>query len=794
MRNLMIGFVVLFSAAFTQTSAQNLNMTLLGNLDYQTLHGSDISDVWGHALSGGQEYALLGVNDPGGFSIVDVTNPSSPNEVFFEPGSNSIWRDIKVWNNHAYVTTEGGGGLLIVDMSPLPAPITNFTYFDFCQPSDDNSAHNLYIDENGRCYIFGADCGNGGAMMFDLTQNPMAPVFEGYFDTWYIHDGMARGDTLYASHVNDGFFTIVDVSNPVSPVVLGSQNTSSDFTHNAWVSDDGDYLYTTDEVSGAWLDAYDISDPTDIKPLDKIQSNPGSGVIPHNTHFMNEYLITSYYRDGVTIHDVSNPDNMVEVGNYDTSPLVGDGFNGSWGVYPWLPSGNIITTDIELGLFILGPTYVRGCYLEGNVTEQGSGTALNGVDIEIITSTVSDFTDINGDYKMGIGTAGTYNVAYSKFGYIPDTAYNVTLSNGNVTIQDMQLVALVPFNITGQITETGGNPIQNAEVIVSNDMVSYSAITDAAGNFTITGVIEDNYNYIVGHWGHWTTCGTDFYDAQNNTINEELIIGYYDDFSMDFGWTTSGNASSGDWEREDPNGTWFGGGNQSNPEDDNQTDCLDQAFCTGNGGGNAGSDDVDDGAVELMSPVFDATQGSNPTIHFSRWFFNAGGQNTPDDSLIVYITDGTTEVVLDQVVPGNPDASGGWNDVSVAVSSVITPSATMQLRIHTADYQGSGNLCEAAFDKFFMTYASGIEGADAEQFTLNAMPNPFNDFVTINWGQTSINKTVNVQLFDIAGKLVYTAGVNASNGQVQINRSLPAGVYIVNVDGLNTKPLRIVRR
>ena len=58
-------------------------------------------------------------------------------------------------------------------------------------------------------------------------------------------------------------------------------------------------------------------------------------VIPHNSHFINDYIVTSYYRDGVTVHDVANKGNMVEVGNFDTSPsFSGDGFNGCWGVYP----------------------------------------------------------------------------------------------------------------------------------------------------------------------------------------------------------------------------------------------------------------------------------------------------------------------------------------------------------------------------------------------------------------------------------------------------------------------------
>ncbi len=57
--------------------------------------------------------------------------------------------------------------------------------------------------------------------------------------------------------------------------------------------------------------------------------------------------MTAYYRDGVVITDVTNPSVMVKTGEYDTSPLSGSGYNGSWGVYPYLPSGNIIASDME---------------------------------------------------------------------------------------------------------------------------------------------------------------------------------------------------------------------------------------------------------------------------------------------------------------------------------------------------------------------------------------------------------------------------------------------------------------
>ena len=73
-------------------------MQELGYLDLVSIHNSDLSDIWGWS-NGNQEYAIVGVNN--GTSVVDVTNPANPTEVFYEPGMNSIWRDIKTYNGYA---------------------------------------------------------------------------------------------------------------------------------------------------------------------------------------------------------------------------------------------------------------------------------------------------------------------------------------------------------------------------------------------------------------------------------------------------------------------------------------------------------------------------------------------------------------------------------------------------------------------------------------------------------------------------------------------------------------------
>ena len=146
-------FILLISPFFL-FSQSSYNLSLLGTYDWNNTEGNDI---WGWADQNGNEYALVGLNN--GFSVVNVSNPNSPNEEFFITDLNSTWRDVKTFGHYAYVTTEANAGLLIVDLSDM----TGNTFYHQTLFSNSNgssteftAAHNIYIDENGVAYIFGA--------------------------------------------------------------------------------------------------------------------------------------------------------------------------------------------------------------------------------------------------------------------------------------------------------------------------------------------------------------------------------------------------------------------------------------------------------------------------------------------------------------------------------------------------------------------------------------------------------------------------------------------------------------
>ncbi len=405
MKKLLIILLCLPLLLISQTS---MNMSLLGTYNYNNSEGNDI---WGWVDANANEYALVGLTN--GLSCVNVTIPSSPIEEFFISDVNSIWRDVKTWGNYAYVTTEANAGLLIVDLTDM----TGSTYTHVTQFTNNNgastsftSAHNIYIDENGIAYVFGAG-GSGwqsdGAIFLDVASNPTNPVYLGEWDEQYIHDGMVRGDTMWVGCIYTGKLYVVNVSNKSNPITIGSQSTPNNFTHNAWVSDNGDYVFTTDETSDAYLAAYNVSDLSNIYEVDRIQSNPGSNSIPHNTFVDGNFLITSYYRDGTTVHDITYPDNMIQVAYYDSYSGSGNGFNGCWGTYPYLPSGNIISSDIDSDpsgngrLLIYGRDFQQASFLSGNVTDIITGFPISNATIQIVSTSSSTTTNLLGDYSLG---------------------------------------------------------------------------------------------------------------------------------------------------------------------------------------------------------------------------------------------------------------------------------------------------------------------------------------------------------------------------------------------------------
>jgi hypothetical protein len=129
----------------------------------------------------------------------------------------------------------------------------------------------LFIDENGIAYINGSNVGVGGVLFLDLNSNPMNPVHNGTYTNGYVHDCYVRNDTMWTAQIYSGLFKAVNVSNKAAPVILASQSTPGNFTHNTAISDNGKYLFTTDEVTNSYVAAYDVSNLSNIKETDRFR-------------------------------------------------------------------------------------------------------------------------------------------------------------------------------------------------------------------------------------------------------------------------------------------------------------------------------------------------------------------------------------------------------------------------------------------------------------------------------------------------------------------------------------------
>jgi choice-of-anchor B domain-containing protein len=792
-------FIFCLLVAFNiQGFSQSLNMSLVGS--YQSSwNNSRGSDVWGWVDGNGTEYALVGLRDR--FSVINLSNPASPTEEFYidESAYQSNWRDVKTFGNYAYITTEAYEGLLIVDLNDMTGN-TFWRVSTFNHPNNGSSvyflaARNLYIDENGIAYIFGASdpalpandsTQPNGVIFLDVASNPTNPEYLGGWQDYYTNDGMVRGDTLWASCMGEGKFFGIDVSNKSNPIVMGQQSSPTGFTNNCWISDNGDYLFVSEEVTNGYITSYDVTDLSNIVEVDRVQSTPGIPSSPKNVIVDGNFLICSYYRDGTVVYDITFPNNMIEVGYYDSFTGVGSGYDGNWGIYPFLPSNLILATDINTNptgngkLNIYDRQFQQGCFVEGTVTDASNGNPLDGVNVEILTIQTTTSTNITGDYAIGTASSGTYNIVFSKPMYAPDTV-STNLSNGVILPLNVSLNPVPAFGVSGTVTNSSGTGISNAEVLIYNSNISQSVTTDVNGNFSISSVsgqhfYDDYYEVVVGKWSYRTSCNNQYISSATNNLSITLDDGYYDDFTFDFGWSVSGQATDGMWGVGDPEGTSSQGTNL-NPEDDVNGDCYVNAYVTDPAAGNqAGSNDVDDGDAILTSPILDLSSYPTPHIHYYRWFANAYG-NSPDDSLIVRITDGNSTVDVEVITANSPNLSS-WQLNSFKVSDYLASTSSMQIIFYTADLQsGSNNYVEAGVDKFQVSNSivPPVDVMDIEKQQFSIFPNPAKDKIVLKSKEMG-----KIEIYNLLGvKLLESRKYNLLK-EMDIS-ILPNGLYIIKL-------------
>lgn len=341
---------------FSQTS---LNANLLFNWQDTSLIGSSIFDniyneVWGF-VQNGNEFAVIG--STAGTHIFDVSDPENSAQVAFVEGKAQgpqiIHRDFHDHKGYLYIVCdEGPSSLQIVDISNLPD--TAITVYD----SDElfERAHNIFIDTlNAKMYT-----SNGTIYSLD---NPQEPTLLYQNSVLSSHDMYVKNDTAYINSKGNGL-VVVDFSQTTlenqTHQEVGSllSYPQQGYNHSGWLSGDGNYYIMADENWGLDMKMLDVSDLSNIEVVSFITSNVDENSIPHNQIISGDFVYTAYYHDGLYVHNISNPLYPYLIAYYDTfTPDHHDSYMGAWGVYPFLPSGNILVSDMQTGLYVIEIDY-----------------------------------------------------------------------------------------------------------------------------------------------------------------------------------------------------------------------------------------------------------------------------------------------------------------------------------------------------------------------------------------------------------------------------------------------------
>lgn len=347
-----------------------------------------VNDLWGWTdPSTGTEWALVGHSS--GTSFVSLEKPREPKYVGILPKTEdayaSLWRDIKVYRNHAFVVADGAGahGMQVFDLTRLrdvddddpPQTFAPTATYDRIR-----SAHNIVIDEEtGFAYSVGGSGGGrtcgGGLHMIDV-RDPADPSFAGCFadrstgrrGSGYTHDAICvvyRGpDTEHRDKElcfgsNETRLSIADVSDKDDPVALASAAYPQvGYAHQGWLDNNHEYLYMNDEFDElesqpntrtlVW-DVKDLDDPVVVEEFLHT-----TAVTDHNIYVVGDLMYQSNYTAGLRVLGISDREDPVELAFFDTEPGSDDaGFSGSWSNYPFFENGIVAVTSMSRGVFFV---------------------------------------------------------------------------------------------------------------------------------------------------------------------------------------------------------------------------------------------------------------------------------------------------------------------------------------------------------------------------------------------------------------------------------------------------------
>lgn len=365
-----------------------------------TQFGSDnANDSWGWTdPDTGSEYVLLGLNDGTAFlNIDDPVNPVYLGRLDTHTGS-SIWRDIKTYNNYAFIVSEAfDHGMQVFDLTRLrnvtnpPVMFTEDAHYDGF-----GNAHNVVInEEEGYAYGVGTTTFNGGPHFVDIS-DPLNPTAAGGFSTdFYSHDGQVvtyngpdtdyTGRELYIGS-NESFISIVDITDKNNPVSISTATyPNTVYTHQGWFTEDQRYFLLGDEIDEINIGFNTRTIVFDFSDLDNPQLffeyDGPTPATDHNGYVKDDIFYLANYAAGFRAIDISDIENqvMTEVGYFDIHPNSdAAGYDGAWNVYPYFESGTILISTLNFNNvgFVPGMFLIRSNAVLSNDDIDSSNVAI----------------------------------------------------------------------------------------------------------------------------------------------------------------------------------------------------------------------------------------------------------------------------------------------------------------------------------------------------------------------------------------------------------------------------------
>lgn len=708
------------------------------------------SSIWGHTTGNGKELALLGTAE--GVRIYDLSQPDQPIEIVFIQGNPCLWRELKTSGDFAYVSSECDDGLLIIDLRN-PDSIQHKFVFDFLNAEGDSfritNAHTLYVDEKGYIYLSGTRETGSSFAILDPSMNPWQPLMVFSQNGDYMHEVHVWEDVLYGAELFNGVFSIWDIKDRKAPKRLSDQRTAFTFAHSVWLDQKQKILYTADETNGALVEAWDVSDPYFIRKMDQFRVGFGADPyhIPHNVFHHQDHLYISWYTEGVRVLDTRKPDNLVEVGFFDTYPGKLSGFHGCWSVYPFFKSGLIIASDIETGMFVMEFNGSRAAYLAGKITDSANKLPIYDANITLKSingpNDIRSNSDLKGNYKMGSGNNGTHEITVRKSGYRVFKK-NINLFTDSLLTYDISLEELPKANLKIVLKDAqSGLAVSDADVQIWNEGLSYSAKTNNDGVCELDQIYHGNYVMLCGKWSYLHKGDSNLVISGDLELNFVLTRGFEDQFVLHHDWKIISEDSIVSWQYG--NLTELFPPPSNYPSKDISGDFGDQCIYTNNFG------DTDskyrlNGHLYLMSPPMNLNNYDEIQLSYFPWAY--GGW---DDAIMECYLQMDDEKIFLENIPLN--LKGNFNpktDRKINVKGIQRDSVRFVFHLwNNPDSSIYAISLKAALDGFKLTGTIPNKTKFTTEGSLKVFPNPFYQTLSL---QNNFDQKITIKLYSASGK------------------------------------------